>query len=323
LAGQHPFIDLMQEYKKYVKLMTAFIVPVNEFIDFDGRIRPNFHNTVAKTGRLSCSRPNLQQLPRREEESAINYRDCFVAPKGKKLIVADFSGQELRMLAEVSKDRRLIDAFKNNYDLHLVTANKLFNLDLGTEALTEGSEKHRESRTQYSEERYKAKNGANFPIIYGSTAWGISRTLGISEEEAQGYIDGFFELYPDVKKKIKETQKIVRSQKWVRNKTGRKRRFEGYVTKRVLRQAFNFLIQGISADHTKAAAVVARELCSYEPKAEAKVILLVHDELVLEVNEDYAEALVPFLKEKMEQAYKIVVPLPVSIKIGQTYGKFD
>lgn len=320
LSKKHKFIDKLIEYRKMYKMFSGFLEPIVDYIDNDERIRGSFHNTVAKTGRLSCSAPNLQQLPKKANSQ---YRNIFVAPKNKVLIVGDFMGQELRGLAEVTRDKKLIESFSKNYDLHLLTANKLFDLKLKSNEFVEGTQENKNARTKYKKERHIGKNGANFPIIYGSTAWGISKNLKIEEDIAQRYIDGFFELYPGVKFCINRVKSNLIRQKFVVNKTGRRRRFVGYINNKNVRQAFNFLIQGMCADITKAAAVSVKELCDFyndELKADAKVIMLIHDEIVVEIDKKYAKSFIVGMKKAMEQAYKIVVPLPVEISHGCKYG---
>ena len=319
--NRHPFVSTLLEYRAYEKLITAFLNPLFEHIDEDGRIRPSFHNTVAKTGRLSCSNPNLQQLPKREEKKDINYRECFIAPEGKIIIVADFSGQELRALAEVTKDKGLIDAFNNNEDLHLSVANRVFSLGIPREGLIEGSRTYAETRRKFDNERYRAKNGVLFPLIYGSTAFGISRGIGVSIEEAQRLIDKFYQMYPAVKTTQDKVHKYIRSYHKINNKTGRVRRFPNrFITKRNERQAFNFLIQGLSADQTKAAAVAVRKSFSLYPEAELKLLMIVHDEICIEANKDCAEEVMEGMKMVMEGAYPICVRLPVEISCGINYG---
>ena len=318
---KHPFISTLLEYREYEKLITAFLNPLFEHIDTDGRVRPSFHNTVAKTGRLSCSNPNVQQLPKRGEND-INYRECFIAPEGKIIIVADFSGQELRALAEVTKDKGLIDAFNANQDLHLAVANRVFNLGISESSLVEGSSTYAETRRQFDNERYRAKNGVLFPLIYGSTAWGISRGIGISIEEAQGLIDKFYQMYPAVKHTKERVHKYIRDNHRINNKTGRIRRFPNrFITQKNERQAFNFLIQGLCADAMKASANAVRKMFSVYPEAEAKLLMLVHDEIVIECDKTCAVEVIEGMKMVMEGAYSICVRLPVEISKGINYGQ--
>jgi len=318
LKGKHEFIDLLDKYKKARKLYDAFVEPFPNHICKDGRVRTSFHNTVAVTGRLSSSNPNLQQLPKSNEP--IDIRSCFVAPKGKKLIVTDYSGQELRGLAEVSEDENLIKAFEKGYDLHLRTANNIFNLAIPDSSLVSTHREYTKLKEKYDKERHIGKNGVNFPICYGKTTYGLALDFNISEEEAQKWINGFLNLYPDVRKAMAKTKKQVIYQKEVRHGLGRKRRFID-ITNKAFRQAFNFLIQGLCSDILRIATVRLRQLFLDNPEWDAKLVLLVHDEVISEVKDQYVEIAAKRIKETMEGAYQMVVDLPVEIGIGQNYSE--
>jgi len=315
----HPFVDKLKEYGKIVKLYTTFLVPTEKFLDSDGRVRAEYVPTGTVTGRLSCRSPNLQQLPADGE-----YRNIFVAPPGKLLVVGDFSGQEMRVLAEVSRCKELINAFRNKYDLHLYTANKIFNLNLDKEALVEGTKAHEKAKETFSRQRFLAKNGANFPIIYGSTPAGIAKNLQIPLEQARRLVDGFFSIFPGAKTSMAEVRNTLEDRLMVTNKSGRKRRFDQPITRRAFRQAYNFLVQGLAADITKVAATKVRRLCrmfNEEWDADASIVMLVHDEIVVEVKDEFAERFAKLMKSTMQNAYRIVVPLPVEVGLARRYGQ--
>jgi len=320
LKGKHGFIDLLIKFKKAVKMHDSFASTFPSFVESDGRIRTSFNNCVTVTGRLSSSDPNLQQLPKKKSDFPIDFRSCFIAPKGKKLIVIDFSGQELRVCGHVTQDKNMLNAFNNKIDLHLLFSNKLFDLGIIKDALRETHLDYESLKTKYKEQRDIAKNGVSFPLIYGSTAYGISTSLNIPEETAQKYIDEFFDLYPNVKKTIDECYKRVKTQKYVRSGAGRKRRFIEFTNKAV-RQAFNFLIQGYCADLLRIATVEVRKYIRENSNTGLKLIMLVHDELVLECDDEYVDKTVPELKQIIEDSVRLSVNLPVEIGVGDNYSE--
>lgn len=238
-------------------------------------------------------------------------------------IKCDYSGQELRVLAEVSQDRKMIDAFKNNLDLHLLTANHIFNLGLSSENMCTTHSSYEENKSKYANKRHKAKNGVNFPIIYGKTERSLAKDFNISVQEAQRWMDTFFELYPDVKKAIALTRREVERQGYVTTLMGRRRRFPNYhqsnqwEQERMIRQAFNFKIQGFSADMMKIAAIKVSSILS---KYNSKIVLSVHDELVYECPEDKAKELAGKIKEIMEDCVCLSIPIVVDVSIISNYG---
>ena len=318
LRGQHPFIDLLEKYRIANKMYSSFVEPLPRHIDGDERVRTSFGRTT--TGRLRSSDPNLQQLPNVNPLYPIDFRKCVIAPEGKTLIVADYSGQELRVLAEVSHDKNMINAFLKGKDLHLATANKVFKLGIPEECLYTSHPDYLEYRKKYKDKRHIGKNGINFPIVYGTTPYGRAKDLNISEELAEEYIDGFFELYPDIKKAIERCGETLKFQHYVTTLAGRRRRFPGQLVSKNFRQAFNFLIQGYSADMVVSAAVRIRRLVIKNPIWHLKMVLTVHDELVMEVDKDWAEVAAKSVKYEMEHAVKLSMPLIADIGIGINYS---
>ncbi len=166
LKNKHPFVELLHKYKTAQKMLNAFVLPLPDWADEDGKIRPEFKDTGTKTGRLSCRNPNLQQIPRKKKEIGADIRECFVAPKGYKMIACDYSGQELRVLTEITQEPKLIEMFNQQKDLHLSTANDFFNLDIPEEALYASHKDNEVYKDKYKEERTRAKI-INFGIAYG------------------------------------------------------------------------------------------------------------------------------------------------------------
>jgi len=317
LVGRHPFIGYLLDYKKLQKLYTAFIMPAWERIDEDGRIRPSIG--ITRTGRTSNREPNLQQLPRLSKKYPdINYRSVFIAPKDSYLVGADYAGQELRGLGVVSGEEKIKEAFDKNWDLHLFTANFIFDLGIPDEGFVVDTPGYKKYRKKYEGERYKAKNGANFPIIYGTTPVGISYRMRVPKQEAKQWIDKFFALYPKVKKAIEQTKKEIREKGFVCTLFGRRRRFPNYndlppVSKgRASRQAFNAKIQGLGADQIKIAAIKVRQ-------AGLKVIMIVHDEIVVETKNPTRDK--EILKQCMENAIALSIKFQADCKVGKSYAE--
>lgn len=344
LKDKHPFVGLLHKYKVYQKLLTAFFEPLPEFMDNDGRVRPNFRDTGTVTGRLSCQNPNLQQLPKNKCISCgkaeftkdklcvkcgaplrIDTRACFIATPGHKMIGCDYSGQELRVLAQVTMEPILIDNFIKGRDMHLATANDFFNLNIPEDDLYETSPKHKDTAKKYKAERDKAKT-INFGIAYGKGAFGFSKDFGISEEEAQQILDRYFAALPGVKSAIDQCHERVRIEGRVRSMAGRYRHFipkEGttFYPGSAYRESFNFLIQGFSADMIRKAAIMTRQLSKDNPSWGLKTIASIHDEILYEVREEHADEAAKAIKQCFETAVKFVVPVVAEVSIGNNYSE--
>jgi len=325
LRGKHPFIEKLHYYRYVRHLYDSFVKKIQFEIQEDGRIRGNFN--IAKSGRLTMSKPNLQQNPNDEKygfKSPIKFREIFIPKEGYVYIIADYSGQELRNLGEVTNDTKIIEAFRQGYDLHLLTANFIFSLNLKEEQLKENGKEYIEIVKKFKSERHKAKNGANFPIIYGTTASGISKRMGISYKEAKRWMNEFFKLYPNVKKAIEETKIELENNGYVKTLMGRKRRFPNYENQTDkykaadLRIAFNHKIQGFSADQVK---IALSKIAAGIKDFDAKIILQVHDEVIVECKKDQAEKVKAIVKNCMENAVSLRIPFKVDIKICERYEK--
>lgn len=316
LKNEMDFIKYLLKYRKAEKQLNTFCRPYFDLIDDDGRIRTSFNDCVAVTGRLSSSHPNLQNIPRKSsEDDLVNVRELFIAKRGYKFVRADYNGQELRQLANVTNDPTLVNAFNTNKDLHLVTANGCLNLDIPREEMVQTHPGFVALKKKFGAERHIGKNGINFPIIYGSTAVGIARGNKVTEKIAQGWIDGFFKMYPDVKKAIVQCKKEAYQNHYVTNHFGRRRRFEN-IDNKAIRQAFNFKIQGSCADVLRIVMVQLRQLYINNPAWDAKLVLTVHDSIDTEVREEFAQACLEKTKEIMENAVVLQVPFIVDISIG-------
>jgi len=294
LEKQLKFINLLLKYRKVSKLLSTFLVPFETFVQRDGRIRPSFHNTVCVTGRLSCSKPNIEQLP--NQNDIANIRNLFIAEPGNVLIVADYSGQEVRIMAQESGDKTFKDALINGLDLHQVTADAV-----GV------------SRTE--------AKCIVFGTAYGKSSYGFSKDFNCSEKEAQTFIDKFFAQYPGLRRAIEKTREEVYKHGFVTNMSGRRRRFPDFHKlnkwgkERCYRMAFNFKIQGFAADVTKRAAANVIQ------NDKLRLINIIHDELVIETSKGYVEQGMEYVRQAMIKALPIFLPWDIDISYGTRYGE--
>jgi DNA polymerase-1 len=319
----HPIVAAYAEFKNKAKLLDAFIIPIQGYIQDDNKIRPHFNDVGTKTGRLSSSEPNFQQLPA-EDKDAYGVRRCLVAPPGYKLISCDYSGQEVRVMAQQSKDPTLVDSLIKGQDMHLKVANQFYKLGIPDECLFETHPEYNNYKKKYKTERSNAKT-ITFGLAYGKGAYGFSQDFNISEEEAQKMMDKYFEGMPDMHRAIKESHEQVKKTGTVRTMAGRLRHFQkitkddwtGY-PKSALRQSFNFLIQGFSADMMRKAMVVVYR--NKKPEWDLKAIMTVHDEMVAQVKEEYAEDAAKYIKDCFEnKTVRLMVPVVSDVKIGNSY----
>jgi DNA polymerase-1 len=310
LASEHPLPDTILELRMLQKLRGTYIEALPRQIDpQDGRVHTRFNQAVAATGRLSSSDPNLQNIPIRTEEGRA-IREAFIAREGHCLLSADYSQIELRVLAHASGDVQLTNAFKTNADVHVLTATALFGVT--PENVTRDM-------------RGRAKT-VNFAVIYGQTEFALARNLGIEKKEARRYIDAFFARYDGVTRYLQELVHEARTTGAVRTLLGRKRVIPDIQSQnRVLRfaaerMAKNTPIQGSAADILKLAMIHIHE--ELEAKAlTSRMILTVHDELVLEVLESEKDVVRELVRRNMEQAFPLEVPLEVEVGIGRTWGQ--
>jgi DNA polymerase-1 len=320
LKGEHKFIDLLLRYRKVEKLLNTFILPMADRICSDGRIRAGFNDTGTRSGRLSSSRPNLQNIPKYfGKDDVVNIRELFIPEKGNKFIEFDYDNQELRFLAILTQDPNLVKAFRNNYDLHLYTAVKCLGLPIPEKAIVKTHPDYPDLKIKYEKERHIGKNGINFPIVYGSTPYGIAKNNGVSEETATEWMNGFFKAFPKVKESIDDCKKMVFKSHCVTNYFGRKRRF-GEIDNQAYRIAYNHQIQSSAADVLRISMVSIKKLLGSKPEWGAKIVLTVHDSVLVELKEQFAEQAKNEIKVCMENAVKLPLELPVDAKICESYA---
>ncbi|HOB15604.1 MAG TPA: DNA polymerase I [Defluviitoga sp.] len=304
LKDDHPIIEKLLEYRKYQKLLSTYIVAIPKLVNKKtGRIHTSFNQTGTATGRLSSSEPNLQNLPIRDEEGE-RIRKTLKAQKDSYCILsADYSQIELRVLAHITKDPTLIDAFKNDKDVHALTAAAIFGVDL----------------KDVDQNMRRIGKTVNFALIYGSSAYGLSENLGISVEDAKNFINKYFDTYKKVKESQEESLKLAKQNGYVETIFGRKRFLKNIKTSKseLRRIAINAPIQGSAADIMKLAMI---NLYNELPK-EAKLILQVHDEVLIELPEKIANKVAKTVKYCMENAVKLEVPLKVDVTIGKSWQK--
>ncbi len=308
LADRHPVINKVLEYRGLKKLLSTYVESLPQLIDpVSGRIHTSYNQAVASTGRLSSNNPNLQNIPIRDE-SGREIRKAFIPEKGKKYFSADYSQIELRLMAHLSGDRGMIADFTSGQDIHSATAAKIF-----------GVKKEEVSR----EMRARAKT-ANFGIIYGISAFGLSQRLNISRTDAKELIDGYFAGYPGVKEFMDRSISEGRENGYVKTMFGRKRYLRDIHSRNSLlrsnaeRNAINAPIQGSAADIIKIAMINIHNKLK-ESKLDAMMILQVHDELMFEVTEKDFDRLKEIVVREMEDAAHLDVPLIVDTGSGYSW----
>jgi DNA polymerase-1 len=322
LAADNEFCKQLLIFKMAKGIADGFIKSMKKHVSPDGRIRCSFNDCVAATGRLSSSEPNLQNLRKLNAVLGVECRSCFIAPEGRSLIAADYSGQELRILAFVTQDPTLLNAFRKGLDLHLVTANLLFDLGLTEDQLTDGTKAYDLAKKEYDVERHKGKNGFNFPVVYGSTEIGISNGIGIPVEEAKSLLEKFLDQYPGIADGQEDCDERIRMYQYVTNSAGRRRRFPQGFSNRASRQAFNFLIQGYAADMLRLGmAKIMRDVVLKHPEWGMKFVLTVHDEVVLEVLDEYVEEAKAAVYEAMCHAVDLGIPVECQVGVGKVYSE--
>jgi DNA polymerase I len=308
IRGEHEIVGVIEEWREYSKLLNTYLGPLPTLMGEDGRLHTTFNQTVAATGRLSTTSPNLQAIPIRTELGR-EIRSAFVAEPGHKLLSADYSQVELRILAHVSGEPKLREAFEVGEDIHAATAAEV----LGKEraALTK-------------DERNVAKM-VNFGIIYGISSFGLSENLEISREEAQAYIDAYLARFPHVQDFIQRTIEQATRDGYVTTLLGRRRpvpeiRASNRQTRSLgERLAVNSVMQGTAADIIKKAMVAIHRRLRDEGRG-ARLVLQVHDELLLEVPEAEVSAVREVVRSEMCDAYPLDPPLDVDIGVGDDWN---
>jgi len=310
LAYDYEMPKLILEYRSYAKLKSTYTDVLPTLIDTNtGRVHTSYHQAVAATGRLSSTDPNLQNIPIRNEEGR-KIRQAFIAPSGYKILAADYSQIELRIMAHLSKDKGLLDAFLAGEDIHRATA-----AEVNGVSLLEVS----------AEDRRRAK-AVNFGLIYGMSAFGLAKQLGIGRKEAQDYINRYFSRYTGVQNYMEDIRNEARQKGYVETVFGRRLYLptindrNGMLRAAAERTAINAPMQGTAADIIKLAMIRVHKWLA-ESKLDAKVIMQVHDELVLEVAEKDVKAVSEGLKKEMSAAASLSVPLIVDVGIGLNWDE--
>jgi DNA polymerase-1 len=309
LARLHELPQKLLDFRQLSKLKNTYVDSLPKLINpYTGRVHTSFNQTVAATGRLSSSDPNLQNIPIRTELGS-QIRTAFVpGDKGWKLLSADYSQIELRIVAHLSGDQTLIESFKNNEDIHRRTAAKVFGVGMD----------------DVSPEMRRQAKAVNFGIIYGQTDFGLSEQLGIPRDEAKRFKEAYFTNYPWVKQFMDNVIEKARKDGYAVTLSGRKRRIPEFQSDQfnirmfAERTAINTPVQGTAADMIKIAMItIHRQLIEYGFRA--KMILQVHDELVFDAPEDEIDRLKPIVKQEMEGAIKLDVPVVVDFGVGDNW----
>ena len=307
LAGSYTLPKLILEYRGIAKLRSTYADKLPTQINpATGRVHTSYHQAVAQTGRLSSTDPNLQNIPIRTPEGR-RIRQAFIAPPGHLLVAADYSQVELRIMAHLSGDASLIAAFEADRDIHQATAAEVFGLPLA----------------EVTAEQRRSAKAINFGLIYGMSAFGLARQLGIGRGEAQQYVDLYFERYPGVKAYMDRTRERAREDGFVETVFGRRlyladirsrnRALQQYAE----RSAINAPMQGTAADLIKLAMIEVDRWCAGEGRGDARLIMQVHDELVLEVREGAADRVADAVRERMVAAGRGALQVPLKVDIGR------
>jgi DNA polymerase-1 len=316
LKGQHPIIELILEHREISKLLGTYVEALPQLVNpRTGRIHTSFNQAGAVTGRLSSSNPNLQNIPMRTDLGR-QVRRAFVAEPGRRLVSADYSQIELRVLAHMCQDPALIEAFRRDMDIHATTAAAVYGVDF--DAISPG-------------QRSFAKR-VNFGLLYGMSSYRLAQETGMPQAEADQFVRDYFARFPGVKKYLDATKRQAAKVGYVETLMGRRRYFpilagrgsRATAVQRAAaeREAINMPIQGTAADIMKVAmrrVYDALRAGGYR----ARILLQVHDELVLEVPEGELTEVVPLVREQMSGAFELVVPLKVDVKVGENWYEME
>jgi DNA polymerase-1 len=310
LASNYPLPRLILEYRGLAKLRSTYTERLPEQINPDtGRVHTSYHQAVAATGRLSSTDPNLQNIPIRSPEGR-RIRQAFIAAPGYRLLAADYSQIELRIMAHLSGDEGLLRAFAEDRDIHQSTAAEVFGVALD----------------EVSGDQRRSAKAINFGLIYGMSAFGLARQLGVARGAAQSYVDLYFARYPGVRAYMDATREQARRDGYVETVFGRRlylpeirsrnRQLQQYAE----RSAINAPMQGTAADIIKRAMITIDAWCQ-RPEVPAKLLMQVHDELVLEVPEDFVEQAAREVSARMNGAAQLAVPLKVEVGSGLNWDQ--
>lgn len=307
LKNQHPVVSMVLQYRTLSKLNSTYCEGLLKVIGDDGRIHSSFNQTETRTGRISSTEPNLQNIPVRTELGR-EMRKFFTARDGWVLVDADYSQIELRVLADISGDKNMIDAFKNNQDIHAITASQVFNMPL--DFVT-------------GEMRSRAK-AVNFGIVYGIGAYSLAKDIGVTNKEAKNYIESYLKHYSGIDKYMHDVVEKAKDTGYVETVFGRRRYLPELSASNGMTRAFgervarNAPIQGTAADIIKIAMIKVDKRLA-EEYLEARLVLQVHDELIVECPSHESMRVAMILQEEMEKAVSLSVPLVADSAVGKTW----
>ena len=311
LALDYPLPKVILEYRGLAKLKTTYTDKLPLMINpVSGRVHTSYHQAVTATGRLSSSDPNLQNIPVRNDEGR-RIRQAFIAPEGYRIVAADYSQIELRIMAHLSQDEGLLKAFAEGKDIHRATASEVFGVPLD----------------KVTGEQRRSAKAINFGLIYGMSAFGLARQLGIPRGEAQRYMDLYFERYPGVLDYMERTRQQASEQGYVSTLDGRRlylpdvRSSNGMRRKAAERAAINAPMQGTAADIIKRAMIEVDAWLQGQEKPLVRAIMQVHDELVFEVHESVLEEASQRIRQLMEGSMTLAVPLKVDVGVGMNWDE--
>ncbi|APC96640.1 DNA polymerase I [Francisella frigiditurris] len=308
LAEEYEVARLIMEYRHLSKLKNTYTEKLPKMVDSNSRVHTSYNQTGTVTGRLSSSDPNLQNIPIRSPQGR-KIREAFVAEEGFYIVAADYSQIELRIMADLSKDKNLLKAFNQGLDIHAATAAETLDIDI---------------KEVTSEQRRRAK-AVNFGLIYGMSAFGLAKQLEVSRSEAQNYIDIYFNRYPAVKEYMQQAKDFAKKNGYVETILGRRLYLPEINSRNVPqrnaaeRAAINAPMQGTAADIIKKAMIAVKKDLVSKYNQNIRMIMQVHDELVFEVRKEKAETLALEIKNIMEQVVTLSVPLEVNVDIGDNW----
>ncbi len=310
MVEAHPIVPKIMEHRELSKMLSTYLEALPELVEADGRIHTSFNQTIAETGRLSSSDPNLQNIPIRSELGR-EIRAAFVADKGNRLVSADYSQIELRVAAHLSGDKKMMAAFQQGEDIHARTAAEINGVPI--EQVTK-------------EMRYAAK-AINFGILYGMGATHLARVTNMNGKEAREFIETYFKIHSGIKAYIESTKQFAREHGYVETLFGRRRYLPDIDADHPMlraaaeRMATNMPVQGTATGDIIKLAMIKLHETLPQVSARAKLLLQVHDELVLEVPADEVEKVARVVKETMENVTKLKVPLVADVKVGENWGE--
>ncbi len=313
LRGQHPVVDLVLEQRELAKLKSTYVDALPEAVDSGtGRVHTSYGQTGSVTGRLSSNNPNLQNIPIRTETGR-RVRNGFIADEGNVLLSVDYSQVELRLVAQMAGDEAMLQAFRAGQDIHATTAAAIFNLPL----------------SQVTKDMRRHAKAVNFGLIYGMSAFGLTRSTDLTLAESENFVKAYFVRFPGVKKYLDETKKLAAQQGYVTTLLGRRRYFPALkgmlnvqLRNREEREAINAPIQGTAADIMKL-AMLSIPLALRKMGLKGQMLLQVHDEIVIECPKSELEQTARIVQDTMESVYPLSIPLSTEARSGKSWGSMQ